>query len=59
MPVDKKKIYGIGFFLALAFPLGLAFLCEIFPQCLTIPHYAEKKLSLSVLVAIPLKKLTA
>ncbi len=56
MPVDKKKIYGIGFFLAVAFPLGLAFASEMLPQGLTIPHYAEKKLRLPVLVAVPVKK---
>ena len=56
MPVDKKKIYGIGFFLAVAFPLGLAFVSEMLPQGLTIPHYAEKKLRLPVLVAVPVKK---
>ena len=55
MPTDKKKIYGIGFFLAVAFPLALAFVCETLPQCLTIPHYAERKLHLPVLVAVPLK----
>ena len=56
MQADKKKIYGIGFFLAVAFPLGLAFVSEMLPQGLTIPHYAEKKLRLPVLVAIPVKK---
>ena len=56
MQTDKKKIYGIGFFLAVAFPLGLAFVSEMLPQGLTIPHYAEKKLGMPVLVAIPLKK---
>ncbi|HME43113.1 MAG TPA: Wzz/FepE/Etk N-terminal domain-containing protein [Syntrophorhabdales bacterium] len=58
MPIqtDKKKVYGIGFFLAVAFPLGLAFVSEMLPQGLTIPHYAEKKLRLPVLIAIPLKK---
>ena len=58
MPIqtDKKKVYGIGFFLAVAFPLGLAFVSEMLPQGLTIPHYAEKKLHLPVLVAVPLKK---
>ena len=53
---DKKKVYGIGFFLAVAFPLGLAFISEMLPQCLTIPHYAEKRLRLPVLIAIPLKR---
>jgi polysaccharide biosynthesis protein PslE len=58
MPIqaDKKKIYGIGFFLAVAFPLGLAFVSEMLPQGLTIPHYAEKKLRLPVLVTVALKK---
>ena len=56
MQTDKKKIYGIGFFLAVAFPLGLAFVSEMLPQGLTIPHYGEKKLGMPVLVAIPLKK---
>ncbi len=56
MQVDKKKIYGIGFFLAVAFPLGLAFVSEMLPQGLTIPHYAQKKLRLPILVAVPLKK---
>jgi uncharacterized protein involved in exopolysaccharide biosynthesis len=56
MQTDKKKIYGIGFFLAVAFPLGLAFISEMLPQGLTIPHYGEKKLGMPVLVAIPLKK---
>lgn len=56
MQVDKKKIYGIGFFLAVAFPLALAFASEILPQGLTIPRHAEKKLGLPLLIAIPLKE---
>jgi uncharacterized protein involved in exopolysaccharide biosynthesis len=55
MQVDKRNIYGIGFFLALAFPLALAFASEILPQCLTIPLQAEKKLRTPPLIAIPLK----
>jgi uncharacterized protein involved in exopolysaccharide biosynthesis len=56
MQTNKQKILGIGLFLSVAFSLGLAFVCEILPQGLTIPHYAEKRLRLPVLVAVPLKK---
>jgi uncharacterized protein involved in exopolysaccharide biosynthesis len=56
VPTNKKKIYSIGFLLAVAFPLGLAFASEMLPQGLTIPRHAEKKLRLPLLVAVSLKK---
>jgi uncharacterized protein involved in exopolysaccharide biosynthesis len=53
---NKQKILGVGLFLSVAFSLGLAFISEMLPQGLTIPHYAEKKLRLPLLVAISQKK---
>jgi uncharacterized protein involved in exopolysaccharide biosynthesis len=53
---NKQKILGVGLFLSVAFGLGLAFISEMLPQGLTIPHYAEKKLRLPLLVAISQKK---
>jgi uncharacterized protein involved in exopolysaccharide biosynthesis len=56
MQTNKQKILGVGLFLSVAFSLGLAFISEMLPQGLTIPHYAEKKLRLPLLVAISQKK---
>src|SRR5512139_820477 len=56
IPSNKQKILGVGIFLSVAFSLGLAFVSEILPQGLTIPHYAEKKLRLPLLVSVALKK---
>lgn len=52
---DKKKIYGIGFFASVAVSLGLAFVSEFIPQCLTTPRAAGKRLDLPVLLSIPNK----
>jgi uncharacterized protein involved in exopolysaccharide biosynthesis len=56
MQTNQQKILGVGLFLSFAVSLGLAFIAEILPQGLSIPHYAAKKLRLPVLVAVPLKK---
>ena len=56
MQTNKQKILGVGLFLSVAFSLGLAFVSEMLPQGLTIPHYAEKKLRLPLLVAVSQKK---
>lgn len=50
---NKKKIYGIGLFASVAFSLGLAFVSEYLPQCLTTPRAAAKRLELPVLLSIP------
>ena len=57
-PVEgtRKKILGVGLLMSVAFSLGLAFVSEALPQGLTIPHHAEKKLRLPLLVAVSLKK---
>ena len=56
MQTNKQKILGVGLFLSVAFSLGLAFISEMLPQGLTIPHYAEKKLRLPLLAAVSQKK---
>lgn len=52
---NKKKIYGVGFFASVAVSLGLAFVSEYLPQCLTTPRAAAKRLDLPVLLSIPNK----
>lgn len=50
---NKKKIYGIGLFASVAVSLGLAFISEYLPQCLTTPRAAARHLQLPVLLSIP------
>lgn len=52
---NKQKVLGIGAFLSIALSLGLAYVAEYLPHCLTTPQSAQKKLGLQILVTIPHK----
>jgi uncharacterized protein involved in exopolysaccharide biosynthesis len=52
---NKKKVFGIGAFLSVIVSLGLAYLAEYLPQCLTTPSMAERKLGAPILVSIAQK----
>jgi polysaccharide biosynthesis protein PslE len=52
---NRSKTLGIGLLLSIVLSLGLAYLAEFLPHCMTTPESAEKKLGLPVLVSIPKK----
>jgi uncharacterized protein involved in exopolysaccharide biosynthesis len=51
----KQKVFAVGAFLSILISLGLAYVAEYLPQCLTTPHMAERKLGAPILVSIPHK----
>ncbi|MCX5811504.1 MAG: Wzz/FepE/Etk N-terminal domain-containing protein [Proteobacteria bacterium] len=52
---NQRRVIGIGMFLAAAASLGLAYLAEYLPQCMTTPEAMNRRLRLPVLIAVSYK----